>query len=723
MTLLSTRAKEAIKTALAMAIAYGIALSMDWDRPYWAGFAVAMISLPTAGMSLNKGALRMLGTLVAGAAALTFIALFSQERWWFLVVISLYVGVCAYMMAGKKHKYFYQVCAFVCVIIAFDGGVNSENAFQTAVTRVQQTGMGILVYTLVAVFLWPQSSRAALDEACRKLSAAQRRLYETYRGLLAGQGAAEDSHPVRMQEVQLLTKLGQALEAAETDTYEVWELRHQWRRFQRQSTELRETLERWRQSFPEIQPLDPTRLLPDLEAVCSEVGLRLAQIERMLAGEEPDRMPQAIALAIDKAELRNLPHFQKAAIAVTKAQLDRLEALTRSQFDCVRDIKGYAPQAATPPREEAQPTGLAFDLDRFGVAIRVVAGLWLAFLVWVYIDPPGHSGFVTMAVSLGLGFALFPQLRVSTTFLPAALSCAFGGVLYIFVMPHLSGYAQLGLMMFGATFAINYLLAAPRQALARLLGLAMFLAITSIDNQQTYSFSVFASTTAMVILIIALLVVTSYVPTSPRPEKAFLRLLARYFRHAEFLISRLALDRDQGRGLAARWKTALYRNDLLELPAKLAVWGQHIDYRTCPDNAPEQVQTLVANLQALAYRIKELAEVRELPQAESLVRQFHDDLRAWRQTAQEQLRLWADDTEKAVAPGVDMEERLAARMARLDARMEETQRQAEAGALSERDYENFFRYLGGLRGLSETGIGFIRLAETVDWARWREARF
>jgi uncharacterized membrane protein YccC len=41
---LSTRSKEAIKTALAMTIAYGIALSMDWDRPYWAGFAVAFVS-------------------------------------------------------------------------------------------------------------------------------------------------------------------------------------------------------------------------------------------------------------------------------------------------------------------------------------------------------------------------------------------------------------------------------------------------------------------------------------------------------------------------------------------------------------------------------------------------------------------------------------------------------------------------------------------------------
>ena len=36
---LSTRTKEAIKTGLAMAIAYGIALQMDWDRPYWAAFA------------------------------------------------------------------------------------------------------------------------------------------------------------------------------------------------------------------------------------------------------------------------------------------------------------------------------------------------------------------------------------------------------------------------------------------------------------------------------------------------------------------------------------------------------------------------------------------------------------------------------------------------------------------------------------------------------------
>jgi len=65
----STRTQNAIKPALAVTIAYGISLGMGWENPYWAGFAVALISLSTAGQSFNKGAMRMLGTLVAGVAA------------------------------------------------------------------------------------------------------------------------------------------------------------------------------------------------------------------------------------------------------------------------------------------------------------------------------------------------------------------------------------------------------------------------------------------------------------------------------------------------------------------------------------------------------------------------------------------------------------------------------------------------------------------------------
>ena len=45
----------------------------------------------------------MLGTLVAGVAALTLIALFPQERWWFMVLLSVYIGFCTYLMTGTKN--------------------------------------------------------------------------------------------------------------------------------------------------------------------------------------------------------------------------------------------------------------------------------------------------------------------------------------------------------------------------------------------------------------------------------------------------------------------------------------------------------------------------------------------------------------------------------------------------------------------------------------------
>ena len=89
---LSVRFKEAIKTALAMAIAIGIALAMDWDKPVWAGFAVALISLSTAGESVNKGAMRILGTLAGAVASLIIIGLFPQDRWAYIALLSIFLG-------------------------------------------------------------------------------------------------------------------------------------------------------------------------------------------------------------------------------------------------------------------------------------------------------------------------------------------------------------------------------------------------------------------------------------------------------------------------------------------------------------------------------------------------------------------------------------------------------------------------------------------------------
>jgi uncharacterized membrane protein YccC len=718
---LSTRTKEAIKTGLAMAIAYAIALQMGWDRPYWAAFAVGMISLPAAGASLRKGILRMSGTLVAGVAALTLIALFSQERWWFIIALSVYVGFFTYMMTGKKNQYFYQVCAFVGVIICFDGAGDPVNSFQTAVTRIEETGMGIMVYSLVIVFLWPLSTRDELNKASLQLVAAQRGLFKIYRLMMTGGGAGTDFRSQSVQAAQLLTQFESILDAAEADSYDVWEVRHHWRRFLHESKTLMEILVRCQADFPDIEKFDLHRLLPNLEALSAELEMRFELIQGMLAGEAPERLPQSIALVIDKPELAKLSHFEKAALAVTKVQIERLGSRSRGLFNCVEDIKGFSRQPSAVPREETLPAGLALDPDRFAAVIRVIAGLWLAFFIWVYIDPPGHDGFVVLVVSMGLGMAKSPQLRVSTAFLPVTLSCLFAGGLYILVMPHLSGYMQLGTMIFAATFGIAYLFSEPRQALTRNMALIFFPIITSINNQQTYSFAQAANTTLEAVLIIALLVVTWYIPYNRQPEKMFLRLVRRFFRQAGFLVSPPTLSLGQTT-TAVGWRERLrYRNDLLTIPDQLGTWGAMVDQRKFVECSPEQVQLMVTRLHILAHRLQELFGARRSPQAQFLVQELGEYIRDWRFRVQEVFQLLSED------PAAVKQEALRTRLDRIleqmEARIKEALNKADEGQISDRDGENFYRLLGAYRGVAEATVAYAGIAGAIDWRPWYEERF
>lgn len=119
-----------------------------------------------------------------------------------MATLSVYVGFCTYLMIGSKSPYFYQVSAFVCVIICFDSDAQSLQAFQTAVERIQENGLGILVYSLIAVFLWPRSTRDELNATSRQLFAIQHSVYRSCRALMTNKSFEKDSRAERMQEVQ-----------------------------------------------------------------------------------------------------------------------------------------------------------------------------------------------------------------------------------------------------------------------------------------------------------------------------------------------------------------------------------------------------------------------------------------------------------------------------------------------------------------------------------------
>jgi uncharacterized membrane protein YccC len=152
---LSPRFQNSFKTALAMVMAYGFALWFNWDRPMWAGFAVALISMPTLEASLNKGGQRLWGTLLAAFVALSLIAIFPQDRWLFMLAQAAWLAFCAYKMSGNRYGYFWFCAGFVTAIITANGGPDPVNAFSITTVRTLETSLGIVCFALVFSLLWP----------------------------------------------------------------------------------------------------------------------------------------------------------------------------------------------------------------------------------------------------------------------------------------------------------------------------------------------------------------------------------------------------------------------------------------------------------------------------------------------------------------------------------------------------------------------------------------
>jgi uncharacterized membrane protein YccC len=714
---LSQSAKESIKTALAMTIAYGVALQMGWERPYWAGFAVAFVSLATVGQSLNKATLRLVGTVVGAIMALTLIGLFAQQRWLFMLFLSVWLGLCTYMNTGNRHQYFWFVAGFVSVIIAADGGA-SANPFPIAMLRLQQTGLGVLAYSLVAILLWPHHSKKDLEATARGQAATQWKLFCASMQLLKNAGDDATVKSLRPEEITGGARLAVLLDAATADSEDVRELEQAWRNYQRAAGELAETMQRWRENFAELQTLPLKQLLPGLDDFAQELDRRFSGMASMMEHEVVQEGCTDIALDFDSAALRAQSHFHRAALRVAQHHMLRIEELTRVMFANISAINGFR----TPEVSRADPLGApparAIDPDRLLAAGKIMLIMWLAFFAVVYIgDFPGGLGFISMCGPIAIVLVSTPQLPVSSLFKPVAAGISFAGVLYIFLMPQLSSFTGLGLMIFAATFLICYHYASPQQALGRAFGLAMFVVIISVSNQQSYNFLSVANTALMFPLMFLLISIVAYIPYSSRPERALLRLLRRYFHSAEFLLLQSATANKTT--LQAR-REDFHRQELATLPTKLNGWAAHADPVALGASSVEQLPALVNSLQALTYRLQELHEVRGLPQSALLAASLTDDMQAWRQRVIEAFQHLSEDPSYRKTL---LRARLDQLLGHLEKRIEECMDKTDSSSLSPTERQNFYSLLGAYRGTSEALLDFADLTANVDWTPWYEERF
>ncbi|WP_163338485.1 FUSC family protein [Desulfopila sp. IMCC35008] len=718
---LSRRAKEAIKTALAATIAIGIALSLDWENAKWAGFAVAFVSLATIGQSFTKAVLRILGTLFGAAFTLFILGLYPQERWMFMIVLTMYLGFCAYRMTRSRHQYFWQVSGFVCAIVLGAVGPDPANGFHMAMNRTQVTGLGILVYTVVTLLLWPVSSQPLFAKVTDTLASTQQQMLAALLKSLSGEDEREKIQILRTQVLQAQSSFNHLMEGAISDTYEVWEVRYQWRRYASFSEKLTESMERLWESLDALQGVDLHRLTSNLDDAAAELNMRLSQIHLMLTGKVSEQRPVAMTTRLADDVVRTLPPLQKAALMSTHARLTELFVLTKTLYDIVSDIRGGDHPVEIPEPPKTNGCFLP-DPDGLKCAFFVMLNMWLAFLAVIYIDAlPGGYNLLAITGSLSLAVVTVPQLPMKFVYPPLVIGLVVGGVSYAVIMPHLSTFFGLSILLFAGVFGFCYVFSEPKQMLGKAAGLALFFTMTTVTNHQSYSILLVTTLTLMFCIPVFITTYSVHVPFSNRPEKVFLCLLRRYFRSCRVLISGFNQIPPAHRSWFQRVLYSYHLREIETMPRKISSWIMFIDSRNLQGTTPQQIQAVQFSMLTLSYRMQELLEEQNTSHAPGLEQDAQLILEDWHKVMLQEFAILA------TAPGTDrvaqFRRDISEAFKRFEERIESLLDKKGNLLKSEKDSASCYRLVGACRGVSDAMIRYTENSAAINWQPWHEERF
>ncbi|MBD8897854.1 FUSC family protein [Rhodanobacter sp. DHG33] len=157
------------KTVLAVYLAAWLAMWMRLEAPSTAMITVGIVMHPQSGMVLAKSFYRAIGTLCGSTFGLALMCAFPQQRELFLPCLSLWVALCAGGATLYRNfmSYGFVLAGYTAAIVALPAAANPLGVFDSALMRVSEVMLGILVSTVVSDLLFPDRLRLALRQNAR----------------------------------------------------------------------------------------------------------------------------------------------------------------------------------------------------------------------------------------------------------------------------------------------------------------------------------------------------------------------------------------------------------------------------------------------------------------------------------------------------------------------------------------------------------------------------
>jgi uncharacterized membrane protein YccC len=157
------------KTLLAYYITGWLAMRLALPQPSTAMLTTIIVANRQSGMVLAKSFYRGIGTLAGAVVAFLIVGLFPQQRGPFLIALSLWVGLCAggATLHRSFKSYGFVLAGYTAAIVAIPVIDHPPAVFDSAVARISEVLLGLLVSGVVNDTVFPSRMRDVLRQTAR----------------------------------------------------------------------------------------------------------------------------------------------------------------------------------------------------------------------------------------------------------------------------------------------------------------------------------------------------------------------------------------------------------------------------------------------------------------------------------------------------------------------------------------------------------------------------
>ncbi|NID06194.1 FUSC family protein [Luteibacter jiangsuensis] len=158
-----------VKTLIAFFLTGWIAMRLELPSPSTAMLTTIIVANRQSGMVLAKSFYRAIGTLAGAVVAVGIVAFFPQQRDLFLLVLSLWIGVCAggATLYRNFKSYAFVLGGYTAAIVAIPVIENPLGVFDSATARISEVLLGLLVSAAVSDVVFPSRMRDVLRRTAR----------------------------------------------------------------------------------------------------------------------------------------------------------------------------------------------------------------------------------------------------------------------------------------------------------------------------------------------------------------------------------------------------------------------------------------------------------------------------------------------------------------------------------------------------------------------------